>query len=38
MFRQSYMKNVHFKNKIRKLDTMFDVFPYGVETQPNGER
>ena len=38
MYRQSFLKNVHFKNKIHKLDAMSYVFRDGVETQPNGER
>ena len=37
MHRQSYLKNVYFKIKIHKLDTMPYVFPNGLETQPNRE-
>lgn len=38
MYRQSYLKNVHFKIKIYQLDTMSHVFRDGVETQPNREK
>ncbi len=30
--------DVHFKIKIYQLDTMSNVFPYGVKTQPNEKR